>query len=368
MDHPFHRQHEPVASGGRRRSRGRTAFSLAVAALLVAPLVALAGSSAASAASRVIPPVTNCPTYASTFGSNVVSVTFHYQSVAQTWIVPSTAVASSICIDASGAQGGQSSAQPGGTGGDVNVVPNVATGQSLQLVVGKRGASGAGGSGAGSGGGGTYVFAPNGSVLAVAGGGGGAGVSGNGGGGGPNPGSTNGNGFAGTDGTVSGSGGSGATTTSAGAAGTGAGTSGGGPTQSISSQANGGSGDPSGGGGGGGGYYGGGGGGVNAGGGGGSNYANPAWSLSAPYYQGQWVNNGNVTIWYQRLDTHQLVAGKWLCPTGVLHPDQLGPQLRLLARCLRRWHLHLRRRGVPRLTGVDQAQRADRGHGIDTSG
>ena len=63
--------------------------------------------------------------------------------------------------------------------------------------------------------------------------------------------------------------------------------------------AGGGSGDGNGGGGGGGGYYGGGGGGAGAGGGGGSNYANPAWSLSTPYYQGQWVNNGNVTIWYQ---------------------------------------------------------------------
>ncbi|HEX7459174.1 MAG TPA: hypothetical protein VF279_01010, partial [Acidimicrobiales bacterium] len=273
-----------------------------VAGTLVAGLCTVAATAtqaSAAAAPRLIPAIKSCPAYTAGLGSNEVSVSFHYQPVHQTWVVPSTAVLSSICVDASGAQGGASATQPGGTGGDVNIVPKVAVGDSLQIVVGKQGRSGPGGTGAGGGGGGTYVFAPDGSVLAVAGGGGGAGATGNGGGGGPNPGSTNGQGLAGSAGTVPGSGGAGATQSAPGAAGTGAGTSGGGPATSETNLADGGRGDPTGGGGGGGGYYGGGGGGANAGGGGGSNYANPAVVLSAPYFQGQWVQNGNVTVWYQ---------------------------------------------------------------------
>ena len=165
------------------RTRHRAVAIGATAVVLAAgAAAALNPPRTAGAAPRTVPAVNNCPTYAATFGPNAVAVTFHYQAFPQTWIVPSTAVSGSICIDASGAQGGASSAAPGGTGGDVNVVTNASANQALRIVIGKRGASSPAGGGAG--GGGTYVFAPDGSVLAVAGGGGGAGTSANGGGGG----------------------------------------------------------------------------------------------------------------------------------------------------------------------------------------
>ena len=66
--------------GGRRRiARRATVVVVGAAALLAAPVSALALPASAGAAAHSIAPVQDCPTYASTFGSNVVSVMFHYQ-------------------------------------------------------------------------------------------------------------------------------------------------------------------------------------------------------------------------------------------------------------------------------------------------
>jgi hypothetical protein len=158
----------------RNRRRSLIGRGLVVATIAAALGVPALDSSPAYASAAPLGVVKDCPTYDATFGTNVISVTFHYQPVPQTWVVPSTAVPDSVCIDASGAQGGPSAAQSGGTGGTVNVVTALTPGQATIITVGKRGRSGGGGTGAGRGGSGTYVFAPDGSVLVAAGGGGGA--------------------------------------------------------------------------------------------------------------------------------------------------------------------------------------------------
>src|ERR1700676_406355 len=118
----------------RASKRNLAGAALVVGGFLAAP-VALVGAPS-SAAPRLIPAVTDCSVYAGSFGPNVVKVQFSYNPNPQRWLVPSNAITSSICIDASGGQGGPSPQPPlineGGYGGTLNVVPSVSSGQSLQ--------------------------------------------------------------------------------------------------------------------------------------------------------------------------------------------------------------------------------------------
>lgn len=203
-------------SGTPRRNLVGTA--LVAGALVAAPLALTGGATGASAATPHATVVTDCPTWSTNFGGNtdpskVVQVRFSYRPGTQSWVVPSNAVPNSICIDASGAQGGSTAGGTGGTGGDVNIVPTVTANQVLTVVVGKQGSGGGpGGTGGATGGGASAVFAPGGAVIAVAGSGGGAGATANGGAGGPHAGSSSApQGLSGSDGTLVGSGGGGAT-------------------------------------------------------------------------------------------------------------------------------------------------------------
>ena len=195
---------------GSRRQRSKAGAALLVGALLTAPLGVIAAASGASAAPRLIPQVTDCQAYSSTFGPNPVKVVFSYRAQPQSFIVPSNAIANSVCFDASGAQGGAGTGGAGGTGGTVNEVLAVTPGQSLRIAVGQMGSptsaggisgggisGGNGGAGAGGGGGTTQIFDSTGNLLLAAGGGGGGGVTGAGGAGGPAAGNNVGNGVAG---------------------------------------------------------------------------------------------------------------------------------------------------------------------------
>ncbi|HEY5098134.1 MAG TPA: hypothetical protein VII46_08790, partial [Acidimicrobiales bacterium] len=78
--------------------------ALVVGGFLAAPALLTAGAVGASTpvAPSVIAAPTDCPTYAASFGANVVTVRFSFNKNAQTWVVPSNAIPNSICVDASG--------------------------------------------------------------------------------------------------------------------------------------------------------------------------------------------------------------------------------------------------------------------------
>ncbi len=112
--------------------------------------------------------VTNCPPP----GSN--TVTFNFTGGSQSWTVPNCAT--TITIDARGAQGGNNPSNQGGLGARMVGTFQATPGQVLTILVGGQGSPGANASGwtGGGGGGGTGVLQGN-NILVIAGGGGGAG-------------------------------------------------------------------------------------------------------------------------------------------------------------------------------------------------
>ena len=170
---PFGGAEHHATRGSRARAsrRNLAGAALVVGGFLAAPVVLTgAPASAAPVSHSLLAAPTDCPTYAASFGANVVTVRFSFNKNVQTWVVPSNAITNSICLDASGAQGGAGSAGAFGTGGTVNVVPSLTAGQSLQIYLGQQGSpasagggggtggGGAGGPGAGGGGGSSQVF------------------------------------------------------------------------------------------------------------------------------------------------------------------------------------------------------------------
>ncbi len=161
------------ATSARRARRNLAGAALVVGGMLAAPVALTVGATGASAATPHATVISDCPTYSTNYGGNtdaskLVQVRFSYRPGTQSWVVPANAVLASVCIDASGAQGGGAT---GGPGGDVNMVPTVTANQILTVAVGKQGSGGgAGGTSAGSGGGASMVFAGN-TLVAAAGGG-----------------------------------------------------------------------------------------------------------------------------------------------------------------------------------------------------
>lgn len=124
----------PVLDEGSPRRAMRTWFPMAIVAgaLVLGPQAMAVGVSSASAAPKLAPPITNCDTYEAGLGPNQFSVDFKYSSQIQHWTVPNNVVAGSVCIDASGAQGGDGTGSAGGLGGAVNELFSVTAGPDLR--------------------------------------------------------------------------------------------------------------------------------------------------------------------------------------------------------------------------------------------
>ena len=258
-----------------------------------------------------VSPTTTTTYYGESWQYNTGSVTFNYTtSNYVTWTVPTGAT--TVNIDASGAQGSASSSTTygtGGLGGRVQTTLSVTPGQTLYIYVGAQptaynyaggyngGANGSGvtsGSG-GSGGGSSDIRTGSGTIydrVVVAGGGGGSGYgsgtcSGGAGGGATLAGSglyngSNNTAYCGQGGSLAAGGAAGTYTTYPAYPGT---LGNGGAAATYY-----------GGGGGGGGYYGGGGGSWYGGGGGGSSYANSLYTTNTTHTQGYQSGNGQVAI------------------------------------------------------------------------